>query len=143
MTDLTLTCRRTINASPEKVYGAWLDPAMMARFMAGGDDMHVAEVRADARVGGRFHVLMVGDKTVPHDGTYKVLTPFSRIVFTWESPYAPPDSEVELRFTPVGTGTEVVLTQTRFLTESNRDGHIRGWTLILDRLDGALASTDA
>lgn len=143
MTDLTLTCRRTIPASPEKVYAAWLDPLMMTRFMAGGADMHVAEARADARVGGRFFVLMMADKPVPHEGTYKALEPFSRIVFTWESPYAPPDSEVELRFLPVGQGTEVVLTQTRFLTESNRDGHGRGWGLILDRLEAAVARTDA
>lgn len=143
MTDLTLTCRRTINASPERVYNAWLDPRMMTRFMAGAEDMHVAEARSDARVGGRFFVLMMADKPVPHEGTYKALTPFSRIVFTWESPYAPPESEVELQFAPVDGGTEVVLTQTRFLTESNRDGHSKGWTMILGRLDAALATADA
>ena len=51
MTDLSLTCRRTIKASPEQVYKAWLDPAMMTRFMSPRPDMHVSEARSDTREG--------------------------------------------------------------------------------------------
>jgi uncharacterized protein YndB with AHSA1/START domain len=141
--DLTLTVRRTIKASPEQVYNAWLNPAVMKRFMAGGSDQTVGEARTDARVGGGFHVLMQGEKDIPHQGVYKVLTPFSRIVFTWESPYSPADSEVELLFTPVAEGTEVVLNQVKFLSAGLRDGHIAGWTRILERLDARLAAEAA
>lgn len=70
MTDLTLTCRRVIDASPEAVYNAWLDPAIMRRFMAGSADQTVKEARSDARVGGSFYVLMVSDKEIPHQGVY-------------------------------------------------------------------------
>lgn len=136
MTDLplTLSVRRTIKATPEQVYNAWIDPKTMTQFMAGGSDMTVVEARSDAQIGGGFYVLMRGEKDVPHQGIYKDLTPHSRIVFTWDSPYSPADSEVELLFTPVADGTEVVLNQVKFLTESARDGHIKGWTSILDRL---------
>jgi uncharacterized protein YndB with AHSA1/START domain len=136
MTDLplTLSVRRTIKATPEQVYNAWLDPAIMSQFMAGGSDQIVAEARSDARVGGGFYVLMRAEKDVPHQGIYKALTPHSRIVFTWDSPYSPADSEVELLFTPVEGGTEVVLNQVKFLSEGARDGHIGGWTNILERL---------
>ena len=116
MTDLALTCRQIINAKPEQLYRAWLEPAMMKRFMSPRPDMHVREARADAREGGRFFVMMVGDKEYPHEGTYKVLTPYSRIVFTWEAPWSAPDTEVELLFNPVEAGTEVVLTHIRFLS---------------------------
>lgn len=143
MTDLTLSVRRTIKASPEQVYNAWLDPAVMSQFMAGGSDQIVAEARTDARVGGGFYVLMRAEKDVPHQGIYKALTPHSRIVFTWESPYSPADSEVELLFTPVAGGTEVVLNQVKFLSESARDGHIGGWTKILERLDALYTATAA
>lgn len=139
MTDLTLTCTRIIPASPEQVYNAWLDPAVIRKFMAGGASQTVTEARTDPRVGGAFYILMQGDTEVPHQGVYKALTPFTRMVFTWESPYSPADSEVELLFTAVEGGTEVVLHQVRFLSESTRNGHIGGWTLILDRLAAAFA----
>jgi uncharacterized protein YndB with AHSA1/START domain len=134
MTDLTLTVRRTIKASPEVVYNAWLDPAMMSRFMSPRPDMHVREARSDARTGGRFYVMMVGDKEYPHEGTYKALEPFSRIVFTWEAPWSAPNTQVELVLTPVKDGTEVVLTHVKFMSEESRDNHSLGWTGILGKL---------
>ncbi len=139
MSDLSLTCRRTIKASPEQVYKAWLDPAMMTRFMSPRPDMHVREARSDPTPGGRFFVMMVGDKEYPHEGAYKELTPFSRIVFTWEAPWSAPESEVTLDFTPLEGGTEVVLTHVRFTSEESRDNHRQGWDGILGKLDAALS----
>jgi len=135
MTDLSLTCKRTIKASPEQVYNAWLSPETMMKFMSPGPNMHVREARADAKVGGRFFVMMVGETDLPHEGSYKVLTPHSRIVFTWEAPWSAPDTQVELLFAPVDGGTEVTLTQVKFITEESRDNHIGGWTGILGKLE--------
>lgn len=140
MTDLTLSLSRTIKASPEAVYAAWLDPATIRRFMAGGADQTVAEARTDPRVGGRFFILMVADKKVPHEGTYTALDQYSLIRFTWESPYSPADSEVTIRLTPVPGGTELSLTQVKFLSEGARDGHGEGWACILERLAATLAA---
>ena len=134
MNDLSLTCRHIINASPEQVYRAWLDPATMARFMSPRPDMSVSDVRNDARVGGRFRVVMVADRELPHEGTYKELTPFSRIVFTWEAPWSAPDTQVEIDLIPSGPVTEVVLTHIRFLSEESRDSHKDGWIGILGKL---------
>jgi uncharacterized protein YndB with AHSA1/START domain len=143
MTDLTLTCRRTFKASPEAVYNAWLDPETMRRFMSPRPDMHVSEARADPRVGGRFFVLMQGDKPYPHEGTYLELVPYSRIVFTWEAPWSAPDTQVELVLTPVAEGTEVVLTHVRFMSEESRDNHLAGWTGILEKLAATLTGKTA
>lgn len=137
--DLVLSLRRIIRATPERVYAAWLDPAVMKRFMTGASDMTVKEARSDARVDGTFFVLMSGKSDVPHRGTYLELTPFSRIRFTWESPFSPADSEVDLKLAAVDGGTELVLTQRRFLSEGSRNGHREGWTSILERLDSVLA----
>jgi uncharacterized protein YndB with AHSA1/START domain len=139
MTELSLTCRRIIKATPEQVYNAWLDPAMMTRFMSPRPDMHVREARSEPRVGGRFFVMMVGDKEFPHEGTYKVLTPHSRLVFTWEAPWSAPDTEVELKLTPADGGTEVVLTHIRFMSEESRDNHMAGWNGILGKLADCFA----
>ena len=138
MADLTLTCRRTISASPQQVYAAWLDPAMMTRFMSPRPDMHVAEVRSDPREGGRFFVLMIGDKDYPHEGTSTTLTPHSRIVFTWEAPWSAPDTQVELQLIPVADSTEVVLTQIKFMSEESRDNHAQGWAGMLANIETSL-----
>ncbi|MFN5997813.1 MAG: SRPBCC domain-containing protein [Paracoccaceae bacterium] len=134
MTDLSLSIRRTISASPEAVYAAWLDPATIRRFMAGGADQTVTEARTDPRVGGDFRIVMTSDKDIVHEGVYKDLIPHSLIRFTWASPYSPADSEVTIRLVPVAEGTEITLTQVKFLSEGARDGHKGGWTRILERL---------
>jgi uncharacterized protein YndB with AHSA1/START domain len=138
MTDLSLSIQRTIKASPEAVYAAWLDPATIRRFMAGGADQTVTEARTDARVGGGFRIVMASDKDIVHEGVYKDLVPHSLIRFTWASPYSPADSEVTIRLAAVAGGTEITLTQVKFLSEGARDGHSAGWARILERLDTAL-----
>ena len=134
MTDLTLTVKRTIKANPEAVYAAWLDPVTITRFMAGGADQRVTEARTDPRVGGSFRIVMTSDKDIAHLGVYRDLVPHSLIRFTWESPYSPADSEVTIRLSPVADGTEITLSQVKFLSEGAREGHQGGWSRILERL---------
>lgn len=138
MTDLTLSLSRIIKANPKDVYDAWLDPGTIARFMAGGSDQTVTEARTDPRVGGSFRIVMTSDKDIPHRGVYRDLVPHSLIRFTWESPYSPADSEVTIRLAPVAEGTEITLTQVKFVSEAARDGHNGGWTRILERLAATL-----
>lgn len=139
MTDLTLSVSRVIKATPQRIFEAWLDPAMMTKFMVPRPDMHVREARAEPRVGGRFHVMMVGDKDYPHEGSYQEITPHSRLVFTWETPWSAPETTVTITLTPVAQGTRVDLTQIRFLSEASRDTHALGWTGMLENLETALA----
>jgi uncharacterized protein YndB with AHSA1/START domain len=139
MNDLTLTTRHVFKASPERIYRAWLDPEMMARYMTLGPDMVAQKTAVDPRVGGRFQFTMVGEKENLHTGTYRELTPYSRITFTWESPWSAPGSMVDITLTPVEGGTEVVLTHVKFTSESSRDGHHKVWTTILAHLDGLVA----
>lgn len=143
MTDLSLSLRRTIKASPEAVYAAWLDPATIARFMAGGADQRVTEARTEPRVGGGFRIVMTSDRDIIHQGIYRDLVPHSLIRFTWDSPYSPADSEVTIRLSPVAEGTEITLSQVRFLSEGARDGHRGGWTHILERLAATLEAAHA
>ena len=133
-TDLTLTVERVIDASPETLFDAWLDPEMMKRFICPGETT-VPSAFSDAHEGGRFEVMMrVDGKDLPHTGTYKLIDRPNRLVFTWESHASRDDSEVTLTFTPATGGTLVTLTQVRFLGEDQRDGHRKGWTSILEKL---------
>lgn len=135
MSDLSLKVERVIDATPEAIFDAWLSPKMLQRFMMPAADMSVPSATSDAKVGGRFEIVMrAGEQDMPHRGTYLDITPHERIVFTWESPFSPEESEVTVTLKPVDAGTLVTLSHVRFLDEQKRDNHEGGWTKILDVL---------
>ncbi|WP_370319520.1 SRPBCC domain-containing protein [Oricola sp.] len=141
MSELSLTVSKTIPAAPEKVFNAWLDPAMLKKFMVTCEGDGVPKAESDAREGGQFLIVMEsGGKEIPHSGTYLELKPHSRLVFTWESPHSVDGSTVTVDLAPTGDGaTDLTLTQVKFATEGARDGHIKGWTAILDMLERVAA----
>lgn len=142
MTDLSLQVSRTINAPAEKLFNAWLDPAMLARFMIPGEGMSEPKVQNDPQEGGKFSILMQGaDRELPHSGTYLKIAPHSQIVFTWESEFSIDGSTVTLDFTPEGDGTRVDLKQVKFFNEEARESHKGGWENILATLETATASS--
>ena len=110
-----LVVRRVLRAPRERVFAAWLDPVLMARWMCPGDTRH-ATVELDPRVGGKFRVVMHhGRGEAEHWGEYLAIEPPSRLSFTWIS------ASTERRPTVVtvelferGVETELVLN--RFLT---------------------------
>lgn len=139
-TELTLEVNRVIDAPRDRLFDAWLDPETLTRFMTPADNMHVSEVRSDARVGGRFLVMMVRDgKDLPHEGTYKTIDRPNRLEFTWESPHSKAeDSTVTIDFMEVPGGTDVRLRHVRFVSEQSLNGHRAGWTAILAALGQAV-----
>ncbi|MEO0990595.1 MAG: metalloregulator ArsR/SmtB family transcription factor [Pseudomonadota bacterium] len=138
--DLKLEISHMIPAPRERVFDAWLNPDMLARFMTPAPDVTVPEATVDAREGGRFKVLMrVGDKDMPHEGTYRTIDRPNRLAFTWESPMSPIDgSTVTLDLEEVDGGTQLNLTHVRFMNEEARSNHNKGWTRILQCLADAV-----
>lgn len=136
MSELSLTVRKTIQATPEKVFDAWLDPMMLKKFMVTCEGDKVPRAESDAREGGQFLIVMAsGGKEIPHSGTYLELKPHNRLVFTWDSPHSVDGSTVTVELAPAGDGaTDLTLTQVKFANEGARDGHIKGWSAILDML---------
>ncbi|MEP3278597.1 MAG: SRPBCC domain-containing protein [Stappiaceae bacterium] len=140
MTDLSLTVSRKFAAPAKQIFDAWLDPAMLARFMTPAPGMTVPKAETDPVEGGRFDIVMkMEGNELPHAGTYKEISPYSRLVFTWESPYSVPESTVTLNFVEVDGGTEVTLTHDKFPNEEARDNHEGGWSAILEKLDALAA----
>lgn len=135
MSELTLNVSRTINAPIESVFNAWLDPEMLTQFMTPGEGVTVPSADADPRVGGNFNIIMLaGDNEMPHSGEYLAIDPHSLLIFTWQSGRSVDGSTVSLNFTEVEGGTNVELTQVKFLDESARSDHEGGWTAILASL---------
>ena len=142
MSELSLTVVRDVHAPIRAVYEAWLNPAMLAKFMIPAPGMSVPEVNVDARVGGRFEIVMAnGNDRMPHAGEYKVLNPHSQIVFTWESPFSVDGSTVTVNLTESEGKTRVELHHVRFPNAESRDHHNAGWGAILALLESTLEST--
>ena len=141
-TELSLEVTQHIPFPPERVFDAWLDPKMMAKFMIPGPDMDPPSVTNDPRVGGAFQVIMKPpgvDGGLPHDGKYLVIDRPSRLQFTWVSAFTQDDSTVTLDFVANGAGTDVTLTHVRFPNDESRDNHKMGWGAILGKMQGALS----
>ncbi|MBO6717505.1 MAG: SRPBCC domain-containing protein [Rhizobiaceae bacterium] len=142
MEDLELTVSRTIAAPRDKVFNAWLSPAMMAKFMRPSAGDRQARVTNDPKKGGSFEIVMVTaeNREIPHTGTYLAIDPHSHLAFTWASPHSLDDSRVTIDFAERGPNeTEVTLHQVKFRSEQARDGHVKGWTVILAELEKELA----
>ena len=77
---------RRINAPAERVFDAWLDPAMIGRFMFGPHlrDEAVVSLENEPHVGGQFHYKVTrGGALIDHTGTYREIDRPRRLVFTW------------------------------------------------------------
>ncbi len=128
--------RRTIAASAEDLFDAWLDPEALAIWMRPGAGIHKTQAKVEPRVGGRFEINMHADSgVIPHSGVYKVIDRPRKLVFTWFSPHTGDrDSVVTVDFVAQGSRTEVIVTHEQ-LPENKREAHNGGWTRALEKLD--------
>jgi uncharacterized protein YndB with AHSA1/START domain len=102
----------------------------------------VSLAQLDVRVGGRFRIVFGGRQGTDHEvqGVYREVVPNRRLVFTWTWPNTTPEREsvVTIVFKAVGSGTELDFRHDQFFDEAARDGHLRGWSGALEKLDAYL-----
>src|SRR5262245_4428483 len=138
MAEFTVT--HAFDHPPERVFDAWLDPAVARRFLFATPTGQMIRAEADARVGGRFVFVDrrpdMGD--VEHTGEYQEIDRPRRLVFTFGVPAFNPDfTRVEVEITPTPAGCDVRLTQ-RDTPDESLEPSAQGWTMILEALEGAL-----
>jgi uncharacterized protein YndB with AHSA1/START domain len=139
----SLTLKRRLNASCEKVYAAWTDPEKIARWF-GPAQVKAGSVSADIdlRIGGRYRISFEGGdgEYFQVDGIYLEVTPNTRIAFSWAWHSTPErESQVTVSLQPDGGGTLLTLHHEQFFNEAARDGHARGWSDLIDKLENYLA----
>lgn len=134
---------RRFNASPERVFDAWLDTAMIGRFMFGAHlrDEQVVSLSNEPCVGGRFSYKVTRQgQLIDHMGTYCELDRPRRLVFTWGVDREENDkSIVTIEIRPDGNGC--VLTLTHRIDPAFADYAERteqGWSKITGDLANAL-----
>jgi uncharacterized protein YndB with AHSA1/START domain len=133
----SLTLKRRINAPPDKVYGAWTDPAKLTHWW-GPEGAQTLSAEMDARASGRYHIVFRTPDGEQHDvsGTYREVIPNEKLVFSWMWRTMPErESLVTVTFKRDGDGTLLTLLHEQFFDEGARDRHRSGWTATLDKLE--------
>jgi uncharacterized protein YndB with AHSA1/START domain len=134
MTAPSVTLVRRIRAAPARLYAAWTDPALIARWWA-PSSVQVLDVEAAGQVGGAWRVRMLGGDGVEYivGGVYLELQPPTRLAFTWGlRPGTEPPSNVTVELRALGAETELTLTHEAH--DRTREGRADGWTRSLFRL---------
>ena len=104
----SLTLKRRLNASPEKVYAAWTEPTHLTQWF--GPEGGVVE-RADLNVqpGGRYTIVFHTQDGEQHQvsGVYKEVVPNEKLAFTWAWRSTPErESHVTVMIKSDGTGLD-------------------------------------
>ena len=139
----SLTMQRRLCAPPAKVFAAWTDPAQIVHWF-GPSHVVTGSARAelDVRTGGRFRVSFTTDDGEYHEvgGTYREVVPGQRLVFSWAWHSTPErESQVTVSLKPDGDSTLLTVRHEHLFDQAARDGHVRGWTHSLGRLETFMA----
>lgn len=135
----TVEVSRRFDASPERLFDAWLDPAGVGRwlFATPGGAMERCEI--DARVGGRFAIVeRRGEASAEHFGEYVELERPRRIAFDFWTSFSAERTRVNVAIEPEGDGSRLTLTH-RGVWADYEERTRQGWTTILEGLARTLA----
>lgn len=141
VTHATFTVKRDYDASPTRVFAAFADPAIKARWFAGPDEWTTTEYELDFRVGGQ-EVNSGGPRGGPlhtMHAQYYDIVPERRIVFAYEMQLDQTRLSVSLatvELMAMGSGTRLTFTEQGAFLDGYDDpaGRERGTRDLLDAL---------
>jgi uncharacterized protein YndB with AHSA1/START domain len=138
--------RRYLDASVERVFGAFSSAEHVARWLTPGPDVTLSVLAFEFRVGGRYRfaydVPGVGRMLV--GGAYRIIEPPTQIVFSWliEPPdeHAGLESEVTVSIAARGRGAVLVVRHEKFGRDDAHARHSVGWQGALEQLAALLSN---
>jgi uncharacterized protein YndB with AHSA1/START domain len=136
---ISLTLSRHINATPERVFDAWLKKSWGE--WVGPPGVNGEVIQLEPKVGGRYRVVMhlPSGGTLTVGGVYKEISRPSRLVMSWKWEHEEQDTLITLTFRAQGKGTEMTIHHEGFAATERRDSHNNGWTGTLEKLQEFLA----
>lgn len=145
MPDFVAAIDRHLPATPERVYAAWTEPALLAKWVwagIGGDET----ATTDLRVGGDLRVCtQVKGEPWCFRGTYEVLEPPAKLRFSlvWEADvgYPPGTEHIEVTLTPADEGTHMSFRHSNIPDAKSVEGHTEGWDHAFKGLAALLLAT--
>jgi uncharacterized protein YndB with AHSA1/START domain len=142
----TFVIERSYPAPPERVFGAFSDPAKKRRWFAGAGGSEVEHYELDFRVGGKERARFRFKEGSPLKGiacttdiTYQDIVPNQRIVQASTMTLGEKcisASQVTFELVPTKTGTELIFTHQGAFFEGADGPEMRaeGWRKLLERL---------
>lgn len=128
-----LELHRPINAAPDDLWNAIVDPEVEARWLGA--------LTGDLREGGHYRVTFDdSDPSALVDGEIRQCVAGRKLEVTWQAP-GDEVSTVLVSLSPTPEGTDLHLRHTG-LTPSSDTGHAAGWQVHLDQLTSGLESGD-
>ena len=135
----TVTVTRRFAVSPERVFDAFLDPAIAGKFMFATPTGEMVRVKIEPRVGGAYTFVDRRDgEDIEHAGQILELDRPKRLVFQFAVPkYDPANTTVALDITADGTGALLTLTH-QGVDDAYLEQTGKGWTMILEKAVSAV-----
>ena len=130
--------QRTIAAAPEKVFAAWTNPDLLLQWWS-PPGAKVTSVEMDLRVNGRYRIGIQQPNNAIYfvNGTYQIIQPPEKLVFTWRWEQPEMDigeSLVTIELSGENGRTHLCLTHAKLPHEPARTAHRHGWEGILGSL---------
>lgn len=136
---VTVTVERRLEAPPERVFDAWLDPAGAGRWLFRTPEGTLERCEIDARVGGRLRIdERRGADVAEHHGEYVELERPRRIAFDFWTSFSDERTRIGIDIAADGDGSRLTLTH-EGVWDDYEDRTRQGWTMILDGLARTLA----
>jgi uncharacterized protein YndB with AHSA1/START domain len=133
---VSLVARRTIRATPERLFEAWTRPDQLIAWW-GPSGVECIDAQVDLRVGGEYRIAnrFPDGRVVWISGEFEAIEPSHRLVYTWRLDSQPDPERVTVRFEPRGNSTEVIVVHERISDDAARRGHGEGWEGCLNGLE--------
>ena len=141
----SFTLERVYDATPARVFRAWADPKIKARWFVGIEGWRLLERSIDFRVGGTERLSgQKGSGVVStFDAVYHDIVPERRIIYCYDMRLDGRHISVSLAtvsLKPEGAGTRLTMTEQGVFLDDYDDGgsRERGTRILLDRIGGEL-----
>jgi uncharacterized protein YndB with AHSA1/START domain len=144
------TIERTYPAAPAKVFAAWSDPRVKARWFIGPDNWVLLRRELDFRVGGAelLHGRFEVNETL-YTARYHAIEPERRIVFVYDMHLGPKHAShhsvslATVEFLKAGAGTRLLFAESVVFLDGTAlaegtASRERGWAEHLGRVAGCL-----
>lgn len=131
-----LEVRRTIDATPEEVWTAWIDPDLVARWFAPGK-LRAEVLEYEVRVEGSYRIRMHDPEGGSHTvgGTFLEVSPYRRLAMSWAwEGGSAGTSRVVVAFNRKRDGTEVSIVHEGLPDQESIAAHSEGWEGCLAKL---------
>lgn len=143
-TNYAAELRRHLDATPELVFAAFADPALVRRWLTPAPQVRLEVLSFDFRVGGayRFAYHVPGGAIMHVNGVFRGIERPSRIAFSWN--IEPPDehagvqSEVRVAIAPDGDGALLHIRHVKLDRIGAPQRHAEGWRGAAEQLAGLL-----